>query len=107
VGPGAPGPRRRRCGKKTGAMCVIDYPTVCCASTERLFRWTQVGTKAPPLSSIGIKTVDLDQRFVEKRTDQWGVHGAWMETGSASQAGLATLSGTSWRDRPTWERRVW
>jgi hypothetical protein len=83
-------------GKTTGAMRVVNYPTVRCASTERLLSWTQVGPKAPPLASIGIKTVDLDQRFVEKRTDQWGVLSAWMETGSASKACLATLGGTAW-----------
>lgn len=87
-------------------MRVVDCPTVRCASTEGLPSWTRVGPKAPSRSSIGIKAVDLDQRFVDKRTDQWGVHGTWMETGSASQACLATLSGTSWRDRPVQERRV-
>jgi hypothetical protein len=83
-------------GKTTGALRVVNYPAVRCASSERLLSWTQIGPKAPPLASIGIKTVDLDQRFVETRTDQWGVLSAWMETGSASKACLATLGGTAW-----------
>jgi hypothetical protein len=80
-------------GKTTGAMRVIDYPRVHCASSERLLSWTQVGPKAPPLSSIGIKTVGMiDSTFDENPDPANAILSVWVETGSASTACLATLN---------------
>ena len=48
--------------------------------------------KAPPFSSIGIKTVEhIDKSFVQEAADA-RVLAVWMETGSTSTACLATLN---------------
>jgi len=81
--------------KTTGAMRVVDYPTVHCASTERLLSWTQVGPKAPPLASIGIKNFEMNADYVEATApDGTTVLSLWAETGSNKQECLASISET-------------
>ena len=78
--------------KTTGAMRVVNYPTVRCASSERLLSWTQVGPKAPPLASIGIKTFEMNSSNVEfTAQDGTTVLSLWAETGSNKQECLASL----------------
>ena len=79
--------------KATGAMRVVNYPTVHCASSERLLSWTQIGPKAPPLASIGIYTADLDPNLDYREAGSGGsVLSIFVETGSSSNACLATLN---------------
>jgi hypothetical protein len=77
--------------KTTGAMRVVNYPTVRCASSERLLSWTQVGSKAPPLASIGIKNVSNVGNDYALGPAPGEILRVWMETGSASEACLATM----------------
>ncbi len=83
--------------KTTGAMRVVNYPTKRCASSERMLSWTQIGPKAPPLASIGIKHMELD---ADADYREVGTEGTmlmiFVETGSSSEACLATLSEMWW-----------
>ena len=79
--------------KTTGAMRVVNYPTVRCASSERLLSWTQIGPKAPPLSSIGIQTVGgLNSTFDINSDPNNAILRVFVETGSTSVRSLATLN---------------
>ena len=81
--------------KTTGAMRVVDYPRVHCASTERLLNWTQIGPKAPPLASIGVYTAVLDPTLDYREAQSGGaatVLSVFVETGSTNTACLATLN---------------
>ena len=87
--------------KATGAMRVVNYPTVRCVSSERLLSWTQVGPKAPPLASIGIKHVELDPDVDYREAGSGGtLLMIFVETGSSSDACLATLSEMWWDPDP-------
>lgn len=81
--------------KTTGALRVVNYPTVKCASSEKMLSWTQIGPKAPPLASIGIYTAVLDP-FTDYREAESGggatVLSVFVETGSGNTACLATLN---------------
>ena len=78
--------------KSTGAMRVVNYPAVRCKSSERLLSWTQIGPKAPPLSSIGIKNFEMNSSNVEfTAQDGTTVLSLWAETGSNKQECLASL----------------
>ena len=80
--------------KTTGAMRVVNYPAVRCASSERLLSWTQIGPKAPPLASIGIAHLELDPDMDYRQGGRVLV--AFVETGSSSDGCLATLSEMWW-----------
>jgi len=80
-------------GKSSGAMRVVNYPSVKCTSSERLLSWTQVGPKAPPLAAIGIQTFGhLDNSFDVNLDPNATILRVWAETGSASAKCLATLA---------------
>jgi hypothetical protein len=79
--------------KSTGAMRVVNYPAVRCKSSERLLSWTQIGPKAPPLSSIGIQTVGgLNSTFDINSDPNNAILRVFVETGSTSPRSLATLN---------------
>ena len=87
-------------GKTTGALRVVNYPAVRCASSERLLSWTQIGPKAPPLASIGIAHLELDPNTDYREGIEGSVLSVFVETGSSSNACLATLSEMWWVVEP-------